>query len=146
MIINENDQNILDWNDSISLDSKEFVVLEDGDYDFTVKEFERGSFPGGAKIPPCNKASLVLQVESTNGSATIHTDLLLHRSLEWKLSEFFRCIGQKKRGERIVMDWSKIVGSKGRARIRKTTYTDRDGNSRNKNEVERFIDADELPF
>lgn len=154
----QNDQNqFLDWNDIIEDDGQQFVILPEGDYNFTVTNFERGRFPGGQKIPACNKATLTLQVTMNDGIAIVHTDFLLHKSMEWKLSAFFRCIGLKKHGERLVMDWSRVIGCEGRARFKPRTYTDRDGNERQTNEVDRFydwdarffaenIDDDELPF
>ncbi|MBR3639780.1 MAG: hypothetical protein IKN50_04155 [Clostridia bacterium] len=143
----ENEKNMfLDWDDAIESDGQEFVTLEEGDYNFTVTGFERGRFPGGAKIPACNKASLTLQVRTADGIAVIHTDLLLYRSLEWRISAFFRCIGQKKHGERLVMDWNKVIGSRGRAHFKPRTYTDRDGNERTANDVDRFYDWDEKYF
>ena len=87
----------LDWNDSIESDG-EFVILPEGDYNFTVTNFERGHFPGSAKMSPCNKATLTLQVKTDNGTAIVRTDLILNRVVEWRLSSFFRCIGQKKHG------------------------------------------------
>ena len=66
--------------------------------------------------------------------------------MEWKLSSFFRCIGQKKHGERVTMDWTKVVGSKGRAHFKPRTYTDRDGNERQANDVDRFYDWEEQYF
>ena len=124
----QNDQNMfLDWNDTIESDGQEFITLEEGDYVFEVTGFERGRFPGGQKIPACNKAALTLQVKTDAGTAVIRTDLLLYKTMEWKLSSFFRCIGQKKHGERLTMDWSKVIGSRGRAHFKPRTYTDRDG-------------------
>ena len=143
----ENEKNMfLDWDDAIESDGQEFITLEEGDYNFTVTGFERGRFPGGPKIPACNKAALTLQVRTSDGIAVIHTDLLLYRSLEWRISAFFRCIGQKKHGERLVMDWNRVIGSKGRAHFKPRSYTDRDGNERIANDVDRFIDWDEKFF
>lgn len=142
-----NNQNMeMDWNDAIESDGQEFVVLEEGDYNFEVTGFERGRFPGGQKIPACNKAALTLQVKTDNGIAVCRTDLLLYRSLEWRLSAFFRCIGQKKPGERLVMDWNTVIGSRGRAHFKPRPYTDRDGNERMANDVDRFYDWDEKYF
>ncbi len=141
------DQNMfLDWDDAIESDGQEFITLKEGDYIFTVTDFERGRFPGGAKIPACNKAALTLQVKTSEGVATIRTDLLLYKTMEWKLSSFFRCIGQKKHGERVTMDWNRVVGSRGRAHFKPRTYTDRDGNERQANDVERFYDWEEKYF
>ena len=83
------DNNIMDWGDVIESDGQEHKVLPEGDYDFTITKFERGRFPGSPKIPPCNKAILTLSV---NG-ITIKTDLILYKTLEWKLAAFFRSIG-----------------------------------------------------
>ena len=142
-----NDQSmVMDWNDTIENDGQEFVILEEGDYNFTVTGFERGRFPGGPKVPACNKAALTLQVKTDEGIAVIRTDLLLYRSLEWRISAFFRCIGQKKHGERLVMDWNRVVGSQGRAHFKPRTYTDRDGNERQTNDIDRFYDWDEKYF
>ena len=142
-----NNQNMeMDWNDAIESDGQEFVVLEEGDYNFEVTGFERGRFPGGQKIPACNKAALTLQVKTENGVAICRTDLLLYRSLEWRLSAFFRGIGQKRPGERLVMDWNTVIGSRGRAHFKPRPYTDKDGNDRVANEVDRFYDWDEKFF
>ncbi len=143
----QNGQNMfLDWNDAIENDGQEYVILEEGDYNFVVTDFERGRFPGGQKIPACNKASLTLHVKTDEGLAVIHTDLLLYRSMEWKLSAFFRCIGQKKHGERLVMDWNRVIGSSGRARFKPRVYTDSNGNERRANDLDRFYDWDERFF
>lgn len=136
------DNNIMGWDDVIENDGQEFVVLPEGDYTFTVSNFERGRFPGSAKIPPCNKATLTLNIDNDQGVATARVDLILYRTLEWKIASFFRCIGQKKHGEKVVMDWNKVVGARGRAHIRPRDYTDKNGAERQTNDVDRFLDYD----
>ncbi|MCD8324831.1 MAG: hypothetical protein LUC32_07800 [Clostridiales bacterium] len=142
----KNQDMCMDWDDEIQSDGAEFIILPEGDYNFTVIDFERGRFPGGPKLPPCNKATLTLQVKTDDGIATARTDLILYRTLEWRISAFFRCIGQKKHGERLVMNWNKVVGSKGRAHFKPRTYQDKDGNDRQANDVARFYDYDEKNF
>jgi hypothetical protein len=73
-------------------------------------------------------------------------DLILYRSLEWRISSFFRCIGQKKHDERLVMDWTTVVGARGRARFKPRSYTNRDGEERQVNDVDKFYDWDEKFF
>ena len=119
----------MDWDDAIENDGQEFIILPEGDYNFTVTDFERGRFP-----------------KTEDGIASIRTDLILNRVVEFRISAFFRCIGQKKHGERLVMDWNKVVGSRGRAHFKPRTYTDRDGNERQANDVDRFYDYDEKNF
>lgn len=144
---NEQANMCMDWNDAIENDGQEFVILEEGDYNFEVVEFERGRYPGSAKIPACNKAALTLAVMTEDGKrVTVKFDLILFRTLEWRISQFFRCIGQKKHGERLVMDWNKVLGSKGRAKFKPRTYTNRDGEERETNDVVTFYDYDESFF
>jgi len=133
---------IMDWEDSLSNDGNELVLLEEGDYNFVVTNFERGRFPGGQKIPACNKATITVQITSDNGLTSIKFDLLLHRSVEWKLSAFFRCIGQKKHGEKVTMNWNKVVGSQGRAHVTQRKYTNNYGEEKTINDISRFIDFD----
>lgn len=142
-----NNQNMfLDWDDVIENDGQEYIVLPEGDYNFSVTGFERGRFPGSQKIPACNKAALTLQVTTEEGVGICHVDLLLYKTMEWKLSSFFRCIGQKQRGERLVMDWNKVVGKTGRAHFKPRAYKDRDGNDRVTNDVDRFYDYEDKNF
>lgn len=136
------DNNIMDWDSVIETDGSQFIVLDEGDYNFTVSGFERGRYPGSAKLPPCNKASLTFTVELPDGqTATCKEDLILYRTLEWKIAAFFRAIGQKKTGEKLVMDWSKVVGAQGRAHFKPRTYTS-NGSEHTTNSVDRYYDYD----
>ena len=137
---------IMDWNDSIESDGTEYILLPEGDYNFEVINFERGRFPGSAKIPACNKASIVVQVNTKDGVATVKFDLLLYRTLEWRISGFFRSIGQKKHGEKLTMDWNKVIGSKGRAHFKQRTYVNNQGEEKSINDIAYFIDYKEEYF
>lgn len=133
------------WDDQISVDGEQYVVLEEGDYDFTVTGFERGRFPGSKKIPACNKAVLALTVYTPEGTANVKYDLILWSSLEWKISAFFRAIGQKKSGEAFVPKWNQVVGAKGRAHFKPRKYSTQDGEERLANDVASFYDAETVP-
>lgn len=136
----------MDWDDAIENDGQEFIILDEGDYNFKVSAFERGRFHGSAKIPACNKAALTLEVNTSDGTAFVKVDLILYRSLEWRISSFFRSIGQKKHGERLVMDWNRVSNSRGRAHFKPRTYTGNDGQEHKANDVAYFIDFDEKNF
>lgn len=136
----QNDAHEIGWGDQIVAEGGEFLLLDEGDYDFTVTAFERGRFPGSAKIPACNKAVLTLTVQTPNGEANTKYDLILWSSLEWKISEFFRAIGQKKSGEAFVPRWNEVVGSKGRAHFKPRKYL-KNGEERQVNDVSKFYDA-----
>ena len=149
----ENKDMLMGWNDEILEDGQEYVLLPEGDYNFTVTNFERGRFPGGPKVPACNKATITVQVSTDQGIATVKFDLLLYRTLEWRISGFFRSIGQKKHGEKLTMDWNKVLGSQGRAHFKQRSYINSQGDEKFTNDIERFIDyneeyfiPDDLPF
>ena len=117
-----------------------FTLLPEGDYDFVVKNFERGNFPGSGKIPPCLKAIITVEVKSEQGNVTLKTDLMLAKVVEWKLCAFFRSIGQKKHGEPLKPNWNTVIGSTGRAHIKQRHYTNKNGEDRVVNEIDYFLD------
>ena len=134
------DTNILDWDSAIEDDGQGFVLLDEGDYDFTVTGFERGRHNGSAKIPACNKAIVTLSIDTPNGVAEIKENLILYKTMEWKISAFFRSLGMKKHGERLVMDWDKVLGAAGRAHIVQRDFIGQDGTNKKANNVGYFID------
>ena len=100
----------LDWDDVFTQDGQEFIILEPGIYNFTVKEFKRGRFPGSPKIPACNKAELILEINSDKGPVSVKSDLIMFSSMEWKISSFLRSVGLKKHGETVKVKWDELVG------------------------------------
>lgn len=113
------DDGELGWDDEIENDSPDFVLLEPGDYDFIVHDFERGRYESGPgrKLPPCNMATVHIKIETEKGVTIIPHRLYLHRQTEGMLCAFFAGIGQRQKGEKLKMDWSTVVGSRGRAKI-----------------------------
>ena len=83
------------WDDEISSDSGQYILLEEGDYNFTVTAFERGRFPGSTKIPPCNKATLTLAVDTVEGTASVRYDLILCRAWRGKFRNFSGQLGRR---------------------------------------------------
>lgn len=135
------------WEDEIENDGKEFIVLPEGDYDFEVIGFERGRFPGSAKLPACNKAVLKLVVHTDKGDTYITQDLIMFSTLDWKISEFLVSIGQKKKGEKVKPNWNAMVGATGRAKIKVRHWENKEkGTSGDSNDIEKFYPKEELPF
>ena len=133
----------LDWDSAIEKDSPEFILLPEGDYDFTVTKFERGRHNGSEKLPPCNKAIIYLSIETPEGNAVIQHQLFLHSKTEGMLSAFFTAIGQKKKGEKITMNWNTVVGSKGRCKVYVDTWTGNDGTEKKSNKIRKFYEPEE---
>ena len=67
-------------------------------------------------------------------------DLFLYRTVEWKIAAFFRSIGQKKHGEKLAMDWNKVIGAKGRCHVKQRDYTNNNGEERTVNDIDKFYD------
>lgn len=142
---NAPDFDAMDWDDEISQNSN-FILLPEGDYDFTVDSFERGWHDGSEKIGPCKKAILHLKIKGRDrdsgreGEALVRHQLLLNKKLESFLCEFFIGIGQRKKGEAIKMNWGQVPGSAGRAKIGIRAY-----NGKEYNEVKKFYDPADAP-
>jgi hypothetical protein len=130
------------WDDEIVTDS-EFILIEPGDHDFIVEDFERGRYNGNDKpggLPPCNMATVRLIVETPQGKTTVSHRLYLHSRTEWGISAFFSAIGLKKKGEKLKMDWSKVPGATGRAKFEIRKYDGKEFN-----EVKSFYPKDSAP-
>ncbi len=135
---------VLDWDGVLESDGSEFTVLPEGDYIFEVTNMERGSFPGSEKMCACAKATITLKITTDKGEVVnVFDDLILHKKMEWKLSQFFRAIGLKKKGERLVMDWNKVIGARGKVHVFVNKYTAKDGTPRENNKVAKYYDYDE---
>lgn len=118
------------WDDTIEKDSTDFVLLQEGDYDFEVESYERARHGGSEKLPPCNKAVLKLRIESEAGTAYLTHNLFLHSKTEGILSSFFSSIGLKKKGEPLRMNWNLVPGSKGRCKVKVRNWKGNDGEER----------------
>ncbi len=129
----------LGWDDEISNES-EFTTLPAGDYDFEVVKFERSRSKGSDKIPPSNMAVLTIRITNGRDSTLVTDRMILHTKMEWKLSMFFRAIGQKKHGETVRMNWNAVPGAKGRCKVTESEYTTERGEKRTKNEIEKYYD------
>lgn len=130
----------LEWDDQITDDDEQYIILDEGDYDFTVTAFERSRFPGSAKIPACKKAVFTLAVETPEGTANTKFDLILWSTLKWKIHTFFRAIGQTTSGEAFSPRWNQVVGSKGRAHFKPRAY-EKNGETKFVNAVTTFYDS-----
>jgi hypothetical protein len=132
---------VFDWDSEIESDGKEYVTVQPGDYSFTVTNVERQNYPGnlssGGKIPACNMALVTGTIDVPKGEATFRERLYLCKSFEWKLSGFFRCLGMKKHGEKLRMNFQAAVGKKGLAK-----FGNHEHNGSTYNQIEQYYDYD----
>lgn len=134
-VINDDPTNkALDWDAEIEASESEFRLLDKGQYDFTVAKFERANFEGSAKIPPCPLARLTLTVHDSQGDVQVFNNLFLTEKTAWKIAQFFVSLGLMKKGDKLKMNWSKVIGAKGRLSIKHREY-----NGKTYNEVDNYI-------
>ena len=132
----------LNWDGEIENDGTAFTLLAPGVYDFEVIKFERARFNGSDKLPPCNEAKLTLRVSNSEDTTTITKSLYLHTSVEHFLCAFFVSIGARKHGERLKMDWGKVVGGRGKCEVSVRKWQGRDKEMES-NDIKRFLEPDE---
>lgn len=134
----------LGWDAEIKNDSAEFILFPEGDYPFVVTALDRARHNGSEKLPPCWKAIVSLKFTDENGqTATVKHNLFLHSKCEGLLCSFFTAIGQRKHGEALRMDWGKVIGSRGKARLTVREYvSQKDGQTYKCNDVNKFLEPD----
>ena len=135
----------LGWNDAIENDGSDFTLLPAGEYPFRVTGFERRRFTPreGSKLSPCPEARLRLDVGGPEACTSIEHSLYLHSRTEGLLCAFFRSIGARTHGQRLVMDWSKVIGATGRCKVGVRDWIGKDGAAHQSNQVEKFLDPAE---
>lgn len=118
----------------------------DGDHNFIITNIESGIFPGSEKMEKCATVTVSMSVRDGVCRVPAKIRLFISRSNTWRLAAFFRCIGLKKRGEAFEMDWSRVVGQRGRACFATREYTDKHGETRTVSDISKFYDFDEEYF
>lgn len=137
----------LDWDSQIENDGNDFEPLPAGVYDFEVRSMERGRFPGSDKVSACHKAELDLVVRDEKGNERhIFDDLLLNSKFEWKLSQFFISIGQKKKGETLKPNWTAVPGATGKMDIYINEYKTKEGVQKRNNKVSQYLPPEVKQF
>ena len=133
----------LDWNTPLFAEpAPDFVVLPPGEYEFTVKKFERSMYQGGTSkkdghaIQPCPLAKITMEVQTANGIGLVNDTLFLRANAVWKISAFFQSIGMAKEGQPFTPDWNGAVGCTGKFKTKNREY-----NGKTFNEVDRYIAA-----
>ncbi len=132
----------LAWDAEISDDGAEFLILPEGDYLGQVIDVERGWHEASEKLPACNMVTIHMTFQTEAGAARAQTNLYMVQKLEWKLSSFFRCIGFKRKGEPMQIDWTKVPGTWGRVHLKPGSFDGNGGKTVSVNEIVRFLDYD----
>lgn len=123
-------ERIYEWDEPAIVNPKEggdYTVLPPGNYQFTITKLERARFSGSAKLGPCWKAILYVEVDGGSlGSTLVKHNLYLHSKCEGLLCAFFESIGFRKSGEPLEMRWDDVPGTTGWAKTGIRKYQDKD--------------------
>lgn len=137
-----NEYEEISYEGTIAEESGGFILLPEGDYDFTVSKITRGRYEGSDKMPACNSVTVELTVWGAQDKTTITERFFLVKKFEWKLSQFFLSIGVKKHGEPLMMRWN-IEGQRGKCKVYVDHYKGNDGSDRQSNKIKKFYAYDE---
>lgn len=140
------DSGALNWDDEIKEEGGGFTLLPEGDYLFVIKKFDKARYDGGAKIPACPKAIVTFSIYSNDGQCIeLQESFLLHKKMEWKLSEFFASVGMKKKDEPVRMLWTpELIGKQGVCKIIVHNYT-KDGENKQTNRIDKLYPSYDQP-
>lgn len=117
------------------VEEQEYVLLEPGEYQFTIDSVDYGDYNGSSKIPPCGMVIVNLHVDTDKGRAFLTNRFYVCKECSGLIAAFFKSVGDLKDGQRtFVPDWDKLPGKTG---LVKTTQREYNGNMYNN--VERFL-------
>lgn len=140
---NYNEFDEIGYDGMIEEEGSDFVLLPEGDYEFTVNKVVRTRHEASQNLPECNEVDVEFTVWGASDKAIITERFFLIRKLEWKLSQFFLSIGLKKHGEPLNMRWN-IEGMKGKCKVIVEKYQKRDGTGEGQsNRIKKFHAYDE---
>lgn len=119
--------------------------LPEGFYPFRVERMERERYQGSQKMPQCPMAKLTLAVAGTDGRETsVQQRLYITRNQLWKVSRFMESVGRgHNEAGKVIIDWGGIEGMGGFVKLKVRSYTGRDGQERQTNDVEWFVKPEE---
>ena len=141
------DNREIGWDEEISEERHDYEPLHHCVFTFNVHSIERARFAGSEKMVPCIMASLDLVVEDAEGKERhVFDSLYLHKKAEWKLSQFFLCIGQKKAGVPLTPNWNEVPCSQGKVELIINSYTDKNGNPKKNNRVSKYLPYEPKKF
>lgn len=122
-----------------------WTLLPEGFYPFRVERMERERYQGSQKMPQCPMAKLTLSVTGADGrDTTVQQRLYITRNQLWKVSRFMESVGRGRNGAgKVIIDWGGIEGSTGWVKLKVRSYTGRDGQERQTNDVEWFVRPEE---
>lgn len=142
---NNNNPDTFDLEDI--LEDNQFVLLPPDIYTFQVVQLDLNErFNGSAKMPPCRKVCVHLDVytNDTKQKVSMKEDFIFYKPLAWKVFAFFRALGLFQNNDnKVKIPWLLAQGCWGRAKIGQRSWFTQNGDERKTNQVEQWIEPDE---
>jgi hypothetical protein len=139
------------WDDTVQTaddSGGDFAVLRPGFATFRISELKRGYFEGSAKMPQCHQMQLTLTCTEADGtSSTVYENLPLLSNWLWKLTAFFKAVRlipeETPAGSNVNLPWNSLaVGQMGYCKVKNRQYTNKKGEQKTTNQIERFLHGD----
>jgi len=139
----------LDLNETITYDKdNDFVILQPGDYDFSVTGIERQQYAGGTDkngnpTPAC--VQMIISMHVTNGLQATnikHTFFLTTKNAN-QIYRFFISVGLAPADKSAPLNlnlFNQVIGRTGKCRVRTRTYKGRNGDEMQANQIDRFYE------
>lgn len=123
------------YNATFDVPEQEYVLLQPGEYDFTVDSIDFDDYNGSTKIPACPMVIANIHIDTDNGKAFLTNRFYICQECAGLNAAFIKSIGKLKDGQRqFTMDWDSYIGLTGRV---KTSQREYNGNMYN--QVDRFL-------
>ena len=144
------------WGDEVDPANSggEYPLLPEGEAFFTVEKLERTRKEFG-KFGTINVAVITMMCTSATGDdktqVEIKQQLGLHHNLDWKITQFFTAICQRKHGDsgKFVPNWAAVEGEVGRCMVKHRKFakkTDATGEKTGiANEITEFLSPESEP-
>lgn len=127
----------LELDSEIEDTGSDYVLIEPGIHPFTVAKVDKAKYAGSAKTPPCWKITVTLKIDDYAG-AYVTNNFYLATNAVGLICQFYESIGLMKKGEKLRMNWGKVVGLSGKAE-----FSHREYNGNMYNNVKKFIPKDD---
>lgn len=129
------------WEDTVEVsDEQEFnapILLDEGDYNFTVTNIERGISKTSGK----NMATVTLNIGSEKGSVDIKDYFPLTQRAIWKLQRFTLAVGTRTHNEPLILSQlNQVIGKKGRCHVIVEEFETKRGTTGHNNKVDAYYD------
>lgn len=144
--MDDNMNRAIGWDEEFTESEPEFQTLPEGDYDFTIMNFERSQYGGSEKIPPCMKITVTFQCTNGVDSGRFDENYYMTHKTIWRFGQLLDAVGLKHKDEPAKPSYiQKGIGLTGRMKVSVRKWTN-NGKEYTGNTVKEFYTKSENPM